>query len=243
MKSIGYKSYSINILLITIFILYFSFLYMEFFNIAIYIPSYMIKYLCIILCFLMCLLAEKNSINTLDSSLLKAGLFITLFADLFLTVFNYYTLGVVSFSLVQIIYSIRYEITKSSETSLRFISIFLSLMFLYLIINLFITEINILFIAVLFYAICIIVSLVKTIKVYRFNLYPYPNKHMILYGMVLFLLCDINVALYNLTEVTGFSGSSIDTFHNVSGTLIWLFYVPSQLLLSLSGYNFSINEY
>ncbi len=165
-----------------------------------------------------------------------------MFADLFLTVFNYYTLGVALFCVVQILYSIRYEALKISETSSKFIIIFLSLMFVYLIINLFIIKIDVLFAVVLFYGICLIISLGKAIKVYKNNLYPYPNKYMITYGMILFILCDINVALYNVTEVTGISWNLIDIVHNISGLSIWLFYVPSQLLLSLSGYNFLLKK-
>ncbi|WP_312573495.1 hypothetical protein [Clostridium sp.] len=242
MKSINYRSWFLKALLIIISILYFSFLYIEFFNIEIFISSYMIKYICIMICFLICLFAEKNPLNRLDISLLKVGLFITMFADLFLTVFNYYTLGVALFCVVQILYSIRYEALKISETSSKFIIIFLSLMFIYLIINLFIIKIDILFAVVLFYAICLIISIRKAIKVCKNNLYPYPNKYMIAYGMILFILCDINVALYNVTEVTGISWTFIDIVHNITGLLIWLFYVPSQLLLSLSGYNFLLKK-
>ncbi|HCQ88645.1 MAG TPA: hypothetical protein DIU45_01360 [Clostridium sp.] len=115
-------------------------------------------------------------------------------------------------------------------------------MFIYLIINLFIIKIDILFAVVLFYAICLIISIRKAIKVCKNNLYPYPNKYMIAYGMILFILCDINVALYNVTEVTGISWTFIDIVHNITGLLIWLFYVPSQLLLSLSGYNFLLKK-
>lgn len=165
-----------------------------------------------------------------------------MFADLFLTVFNYYTSGVALFCVVQILYSIRYEALKISETSLKFIIIFLSLMFVYLIINLFIIKIDILFAVALFYAICLIISVRKAIRVCKNNLYPYPNKYMIAYGMILFILCDINVALYNVTEVTGISWTFIDIVHNISGLSIWLFYVPSQLLLALSGYNFSLKK-
>lgn len=242
MESINYRSWFLKALLIIVSILYFSFLYIEFFNIEIFISSYMIKYICIMLCFLICLFAEKNSLNKLDISLLKAGLFITLFADLFLTVFNYYTLGVALFCVVQILYSIRYEALKISETSLKFIIIFLSLMFIYLIVNLFIIKIDILFAVALFYAICLIISVRKAIRVCKNNLYPCPNKYMIAYGMILFILCDINVALYNVTEVTGISWTFIDIVHNISGLSIWLFYVPSQLLLALSGYNFLLKK-
>ncbi|MCL2664350.1 MAG: lysoplasmalogenase family protein [Defluviitaleaceae bacterium] len=45
-------------------------------------------------------------------------------------------------------------------------------------------------------------------------------------GMVLFLCCDINVMLFNLTG----SGAVYEAAY----VLIWVFYLPSQILLSIS---------
>ena len=57
------------------------------------------------------------------------------------------------------------------------------------------------------------------------------NSKKFLSGLFLFLLCDINVALYNLELV----------FKNINwpvleyfGYFLWLFYLPSQMLLVLS---------
>jgi len=58
--------------------------------------------------------------------------------------------------------------------------------------------------------------------------YPFPNKLLILAGMVCFLLCDIHVGLYNL----GIGYGWVNLGNIV--TVIWLFYAPSQLLLALS---------
>ena len=74
---------------------------------------------------------------------------------------------------------------------------------------------------------------IEAIKAYRYNLYPEPNKYLMLFGMLLFLFGDINVGLAYLLK-----GSST-SFYNISIQLIWVFYLPSQVLLSLSGYNFA----
>lgn len=46
-------------------------------------------------------------------------------------------------------------------------------------------------------------------------------------GMLLFICCDINVAIFNTAE----AGTSL---YNVSAPLMWTFYLPAQILLALS---------
>jgi hypothetical protein len=62
----------------------------------------------------------------------------------------------------------------------------------------------------------------------------YINKKLIFYGMFLFLLCDVNVGLSNLSIIT-FTNGIMNIIRAYSWRLIWLFYLPSQVLLSLSG--------
>ena len=52
-----------------------------------------------------------------------------------------------------------------------------------------------------------------------------PHKAMLLLGLLLFVLCDVNVAVYNL---------SLGSVSSVAGKLMWIFYMPSQVLLALS---------
>ena len=59
------------------------------------------------------------------------------------------------------------------------------------------------------------------------------NKPLVLMGLVLFLLCDINVALFNLPRHFDISFTFAWAF-----PLIWIFYLPSQLLLSVSAIAF-----
>ncbi len=54
------------------------------------------------------------------------------------------------------------------------------------------------------------------------------NRFLLRIGMILFLLCDISVALYNLAP----PGSGMK---RVVFPLMWLFYLPSQLGIALSG--------
>jgi hypothetical protein len=53
-------------------------------------------------------------------------------------------------------------------------------------------------------------------------------------GMVLFLLCDINVGLFNLSDFLTVT-STYEIIYELSAVLMWTFYAPSQVLLALSG--------
>jgi len=114
----------------------------------------------------------------------------------------------------------------------NFIVIFSSLFIVYFVVDKLIFKLDFIWGMGLFYGICLLNSVIKAAKAYRDRLFPKPNGHMILIGMVLFLLCDINVALYNILNE--------GLFYNISSISMWLFYLPSQVLLSLSGYKYNL---
>lgn len=234
-----YYKWIIKILLMIIGVLYFIFLYMDLFNIETFIFSDMIKFICIILCFIISILTREHALCNKDVSLLQTGLFITILADLFLLILdNYYILGITLFCIVQIIYSIRYEAKKASSTIRKFIIIFLAILIGYTAINIFIMKVDFLFMIGSYYAICLLTSLTKAIKAYKYEIYPNPNGQMIALGMTLFLMCDVNVALYNIIGFISLTGKFINLLYDISSISMWLFYLPSQVLLSLSGYKF-----
>jgi hypothetical protein len=239
MKNRNINRLIIDIVVGIIVILYIFILYVAFFNVKLFITSESIKYLCILLCFLLSILSNKdklvNTVNHRDIFLLQLALFITVIADLCLIIFNYFILGVIFFSLVQIMYSIRYTTKRTISTLVNFFIIFLCIMLSYGIVSLFIVKIDILLPISMFYFICLLTSVIKAIKVWKNNLYPSPSKYMIVLGMILFLLCDICVALSNITLFLPLSGHFIARLELIASFLIWVFYIPSQLLLSLSG--------
>ncbi|MCL1885103.1 MAG: lysoplasmalogenase family protein [Defluviitaleaceae bacterium] len=60
---------------------------------------------------------------------------------------------------------------------------------------------------------------------------PRFNYVLVMAGLSLFALCDINVMLFNLSRYLGVS------FHfSPAFTLIWVFYLPSQFLLAISSF-------
>lgn len=222
-----------------ILILYILFLYMDFYSVRGFISSDYIKYICILLCFLLSIVSNKNSILDIDKQrdvfLLRLALSITVMADLCLLILDFYILGVILFSLVQITYSVRYSAKKLKTILLYFFIKLQCVVLTYVITILLIGKINILIPISLFYFICLITSVSKAIKVWKNNLYPSPNKYMIVIGMILFLLCDLCVAVSNVTSTLTLTAYTMIRFQQISWFLIWVFYLPSQLLLALSG--------
>jgi hypothetical protein len=225
--------------------LYVLFLYMDFYNAKISINSKYIKYMCILLCFLLSILTNRKQIvekgkgtivyNNRDIYLLQLAMFLTVIADLFLVILDSYILGIVCFCLVQITYSIRYTIKKSKMTLLKKNMIFQCVVIIYVLINFLIIKINILLPISLFYSICLINAFSKAIMLWKSNLYPCPSKYFIVFGMILFLLCDICVGLSNIYILLDITGYFFIKLQQTTWFLIWVFYIPSQLLLSLSG--------
>lgn len=239
MKNRTFNGLLINLIVGIILILYILFLYMDVYNVETIITSDVIKYLCILLCFFLAILSTKNphidKCNAVDMRLLVFGMFITIIADLCLIILDFFTLGVLLFTLVQITYSVRYTNKNIKVTLINFFIIFIFIAFGYGIAILFIEEISILLPISLFYGICLLVSVIKAIKASNNNLYTSKSKHMIVFGMVLFLLCDTCVALSNITMIFPLSGYIMTSLSAIASLLIWVFYLPSQLLLALSG--------
>ncbi|WP_343768273.1 lysoplasmalogenase family protein [Clostridium malenominatum] len=225
-----------KVILVLIGVLYIWFLYRDFGGSGDEVLTSLIKYLSIVLCFSLSFLTREKYLNKKDILLLRLGLFFTVLADLALVVLHYFTLGVVFFCIVQIVYCHRYENEKSIHLLKRFFIIFLFILLTYLNINLFFIEIDFLLPISLFYSICLITSMLKAIKAYRNKVYPKGNRILIFWGMLFFLLCDINVALYNMEKVINLPKNLELVANSTSYLLIWYFYLPSQVMISLSGY-------
>lgn len=236
MKKTDYVFKTIKLILFLIIILYFTFLYIDLFNSQYLQVSNNIKFASIILCFSISLLSKNNAFDPYNIKLLQLGLFLTIIADFFLLIVNdYYEIGIAIFSVVQITYSIRYDIRYKRNTIKKYFVILAILFSTYVVVNSFV-KIALLVPISLFYGICLMTNVYKSIIIYTHKIYPKPNGSMVAIGMFFFLLCDINVALYNIIRTTYFQFNTL--LHQISFVSMWLFYLPSQILLSLSGYKF-----
>lgn len=172
----------------------------------IHINSTLIKYISIILCFIYALYSKKR--------LKSIALLFTCLADLFLLVLlKHYEVGVFIFIFAQLtyLYYLRNIDIKISNSILvfRVLIIIIGTIILYLSNNL-----NLLYELVLIYF--------STLLFNCFNAFKVKEKTFAL-GLILFIGCDICVGLFN----TPYSNSVI-------AMLMWVFYLPSQVLIVLS---------
>ncbi len=186
-----------------------------------------IKFIVIVFCFLITILCKKP-LNKLDLQLLRLGMFFTVMADLFMILLDYNTIGVALFCIVQITYIARYDIDRFGKIIKKLFIIFIIIFSIYIVLVFLNNNVDFLILLALFYSICICCSLYKSLRAMKEGRYPRSNGELIVLGMILFVLCDINVALYYM---------GIMEF--LTSHLIWIFYLPSQFLLSISGYKFN----
>jgi hypothetical protein len=223
-------------ILFLIGLLYITFIYMDLNNNI--VVSNIIKYICILLCFSISLLTGKNALNKKDITLRQFGLFLTLIADLCLLIFDFFITGLIFFCVVQITYTIRYNIAIKKILIQWFLIMFMTILIINSAADLVFGKIDFLPLSVSFYAVCLLISVWSSVYACLKNNYPKPNNILIVSGMIFFLLCDLNVGLSNAIDFMNNPGDSAEKIAHISRLLIWVFYLPSQVLLSLSGFNF-----
>ncbi|MCL2225023.1 MAG: lysoplasmalogenase family protein [Defluviitaleaceae bacterium] len=149
---------------------------------------------------------------------LVGGLVFTLLADYFLVLRQQHLFGVAAFCFVHVFY-IRRAINFRRWMLVAFAVIWLFIVF--------ILQSVILIAAV--YASLFAFNIFVNYKTRR----PKFNYHLVMAGLILFALCDINVMLFNIPRYTG-----LPDFFPGAFALIWVFYLPSQILLALSAVDY-----
>lgn len=179
-----------------------------------------LKYLSILLCFLFVLWAGRDR----DGRLMKIALGFTLLADLFLLVLDrWYLAGVACFCVVQLLYLTRIASMRREHLLLR-----LALRGLLVLLALAVAGklgvLDPLTGLSLFYFSQLVVNVLES---FALGL-PYGTFGV---GLLLFLCCDLCVGLQNLSAWFPAAGGPLLEFARVG---MWLFYLPSQVLISLS---------
>lgn len=198
-----------------------------------------IKYMSIIVCFLF-VISERNK-NRLDKNLLMTGMFFTLCADWFLLLHEDYTIGVSFFIVVQFLYMLRIEnLSDRQDNSMKCNRILYKIGFnilfvtLALIIASFLKlNLDILLVIILYYFASIVNNTICALYLSIHNQSQWQYTIFAI-GMVLFLLCDINVGIYNIKDFLMVDHMLIDRISHISAIAMWLFYLPSQVCISLS---------
>lgn len=189
-----------------------------------------------------------------DTLLLQVGLFFTMISDLFILVLDYYLYGVLVFLIVQQLYSLRLVLLKAdnsgkttnlsikeqrSNLRLRYLKRLILQVGIALTVCLVLmigkVTLDRLLVISVFYFICI---LTNTITAIRLVVKDPGSKSNLLYGigMLLFLMCDINVGLFNLSGFITMPEEIYGVIFSISSILMWTFYAPSQILIALSSH-------
>jgi hypothetical protein len=239
------RKLSIQIIFITVqAILYVGFLALDLTNKS-YDISVILKYSIILLCFCYALLSAGKS----TFYLLQTALLFTAISDLFILILDYYFFGVLTFILAQEFYSLRLVILsnkiRSAESSVghgkKLCVDFLKRILLQLTVSLTVclllvlagVKLEGLLMISVFYFICIVTNVVSAFTLAR---HQTGNKGHLIYafGMLLFLLCDINVGIFNLSGFISMSGEVYEVLYTISSILMWTFYAPAQILIAIS---------
>ena len=207
-----------------------------------------IKYTVIILCFLYALLVRKSTLSGRRDAFSVNGvfrstffytllaLFFTLLSDLFILLLDYYLYGVMVFILVQQLYGMRLILLKHGGVRLgmeRFLLQLMSAAMVCFVLFLAEVEMEALLVLSVFYFVCIVFNGIDAVAL---ALRDRRNRSNLLYavGMVLFLLCDINVGLFNLSGFLAIPAAVYAVVYSLSSLLMWFFYAPAQVLIALS---------
>ena len=197
-----------------------------------------IKFAFVAACFVIAALSYFRRCNTKNWAWLTAGLLFTVTADYFLVLHNNHLPGVAVFCFAHVCYIFRgLGDTKRGQRLGLFVLPFVALAVLAAFVS------GALLVLTAIYAGLFMVNIAVNIRFFRQKdapvattpqALPKLNKALTLAGLVLFALCDVNVMLFNLPRELGIGVTFPFAF-----TLIWVFYLPSQLLLAVSGIMFS----
>ena len=204
--------------------LYTSFLTLDFIDTTI---SNYIKYASIIICLLMSLYIAIRKKGEFCSVFTSFGLLFTVISDYFLLLNhdnNLFIIGVFTFFVGQVFYFIML-LKRRNFSHLYFdlgIRIILTLIIIFVSLGI---KLDTLTTLALIYFVELFANFVSSLTLIK------RDKKVVFLslGLFLFILCDINVALNNLRIESS-------TLRFVVFYLMWLFYLPSQVIISINSY-------
>ena len=189
-----------------------------------------LKYAAIISCLLICLFALSHERKNV-AKIQMVVFCITLVADFFLLFTPYFSLGVLAFigahSCALLRYKPKWLLPIGIVAAVIFTAVFLILPktlhsdF----------QLTLVLASCSAYAVMIISVTISTFHAKQ----PRANELFSRIGMLLFLACDINVAIFNGLPI----GSGL---HTAAIVLMWFFYLPAQTMLALSASDLPLLE-
>ena len=176
----------------------------------------LIKFFYIFLCFITALVSYRGCFNIRDWQYLVVGMGFTVAADFFMVLMNNDFIGLFFFIFVHAAYIVRAGVGRRKVIMVLSGALVLAL----------VLPFDTLPLLALVYACFFVWDIYINIKTARF---------LIITGLLLFALCDINVLIYSLPAYfPGTAGAA-----RIAYKLIWWFYAPAQGLLAVSALRFN----
>ncbi|MCR1843457.1 hypothetical protein [Murimonas intestini] len=185
----------------------------------------------IFLCFLYALswLLESDIFHE-GCFFLNAALLFSLCADYFLIFTDFYIAGILLFCLAQLSYFLLLK--RRISSALRYAFLFLLPVF---IINVFYPlPVDAELLLSLIYVSLLSGNIRSAFK---------KNSPWMAMGLILLLLCDLHVGIFNLADYIPALASALSGWIKNSTFLIWMFYIPAQVSLSLMSSSASIKNF
>lgn len=230
------------------FLLYITFIYLDTIKPECYVFSNYIKFISIIVCFIYAVqyFIRKES-RQLHQYYLIAALFFTIISDFCILIKNYDEIGVFFFCLVQLCYLMRIKemdmkrksAVQAAKNSLINI---IAAGFIISVLCLLNVQIDVLLVLTCIYFTFILHNTIMAVKLIGKGKQRGSadiNKIFFGIGMSLFLLCDIHVGLFNLSSYFNLEQYHAGWLYRWASVAMWIFYLPSQVLLVLSGKNYN----
>ncbi|SHI98893.1 hypothetical protein [Parasporobacterium paucivorans] len=188
-----------------------------------------IKYLAVFLCLIYSIYGTyKRGAASIRALLIPSALFLAFMADYYLLYTRQGGAGIILFILVQSCYFLYIHPVK------RILPVMAYLLLLSLAAErFFISPAGPVIILSIVYGTMSVFNIAGYIGtfIYRQNI---PGKKLLLAGILLLFFCDIHVALWNLNSYISFDNNFFETWSGISGSIIWLLYLPSVVCVALS---------
>ncbi|MCL1987181.1 MAG: lysoplasmalogenase family protein [Firmicutes bacterium] len=194
----------------------------------------LVRFIIIAICFLLALGTVKFAYSKKDWACLAVAMAFTVVSDYFLLLTDNLVLGVATFWLVHTVYIFR---VQQKIPKITIITLVVGLSFGILFVWLNVNNILVFFSAI--YAALFLQNFVFHVKFCKSgnlnkieNSYSLPkvNRKIMLVALTFFVICDVNVLIFNIRDILQLSEQNVERVY----TLMWLFYVPSQVLLGIS---------
>ena len=189
-----------------------------------------IKFSFIALCFLIALYSYRFCVSKKDWTYLSVAMGFTLISDFFLVLAGNYRAGVFFFCFAHMAYILR---VNTNRSVIRIGAAVLAGVMIGGLLYFILPVHDFLVILAAVYASLFLQNLSAHVRYCRSggpDVLPLANRWLMLSGLILFALCDVHVMLFSLPDFLPVP----EEIGHWGLMWIWIFYTPSQLLLSIS---------